>query len=94
MDDMPSAARDPDETYHVVRSAVEDALWNVLGTVVYALFLVFLLFVGIQFLAVAAVGPLTDDGTLVVFIIGGVLVLAGVIELVRTFDLFPSIRGR
>jgi drug/metabolite transporter (DMT)-like permease len=94
MDDAPSAAGHPDETYHVVRRAVEDALWNVLGTVVYALVLVFLLFVGLQFIAVAAVGPLTESGTLVVFLIGGVLVLVGVVELVRTFDLFPSIRGR
>jgi hypothetical protein len=82
-----------DEQYIVVRRAVEDALWSVLGTAVYGVFLAFLLVVG---LSLAAAGVTADPlpGGLAPLLAGAVLTIGAGAELVRTFGLFPSVRRR
>lgn len=85
--DTPSSV-DAEELYPVVRRAVEDALWNIVGSVFYGLFLVLLGLVGVQlvlFGIYATTSPLTLGvvglGTLLVAGAGvGLLRLAGVLD--------------
>lgn len=85
--DTPSSV-DAEELYPVVRRAVEDALWNIVGSVFYGLFLVLLGLVGVQlvlFGTYATTSPLTLGvvglGTLLVAGAGvGLLRLAGVLD--------------
>lgn len=81
-----------DEQYAVVRRAVEDALWAVLGTAVYAVFLAILLVVGLSMLLGGLAVGASGNPTLLV--VGGVLFAGASIELARTFGLFPSVRRR
>jgi hypothetical protein len=87
------AAPSTDEQYIVVRRAVEDALWSVLGTAVYAVFLAVLFVVG---LAMTAGGLFAADqsGGLTLLLVGAALFAGAGIELARTFGLFPSVRRR
>jgi hypothetical protein len=90
-----AAGRPPtsDEQYTVVRRAVEDALWAVLGTAVYAVFLAILLVVGLSMLA-GGLFAADRSGGLTLLLVGGVLFAGAGIELARTFGLFPSVRRR
>jgi hypothetical protein len=102
-DDEPSPHRDdavPDdrpprdtEQYAVVRHAVEDALWSVLGTTVYGVFLALLLVVGLGMLMTGlTIDPQRPGFTLL--LVGIVLTGGAGVELARTFGLFPAVRGR
>ncbi|WP_276259410.1 hypothetical protein [Haloglomus litoreum] len=82
-----------DEQYAVVRRAVEDALWSVLGTAVYAVFLAVLFVVGLSMLA-GGLFAADQPGGLTLLLVGVVLFGGAGLELVRTFGLFPSVRRR
>jgi hypothetical protein len=95
-DDGASAAARPltsDEQYTVIRRAVEDALWSVLGTAVYAVFLAVLFVVGLSMLAGGLLAA-DQSGGLTLLLFGGVLFTGAGIELARTFGLFPSVLRR
>lgn len=87
------AAPGTDEQYAVVRRAVEDVLWSVLGTAVYGVFLAILFVVGLS-LAAAGLAVDAQPGGLGLLLVGVILTLGAGIELVRTFGLFPSVRRR
>ena len=65
---------DADKLYPVVRRAVEDALWDVVGGVAYGLFLVLLGFVGLGLVAFGASRGFADVG-LPLAVSGGLIVL-------------------
>lgn len=73
---------DRDELYPVVRRAVEDALWDVVGGVAYGLFLVLLGLVGLGLLTTGAGSGLVGIG-LPLAVSGGIIVLVAGAGLVR-----------
>lgn len=76
------------EEYWLMRRAVRDAIWDVVGTVLSVVLAGVLLFVGI---AVASRGLLEAGGTtgLLLAAFGLVLVAAAVVQFLREFRLFP-----
>jgi hypothetical protein len=91
---MPSSDQSPDasdatadhgDLYPVVRRAVEDALWNVVGSVVYGLFLVLLGLVGVSLL-VAATNGISFTVTAATALLGGGAVLGAAVGLLRLAD--------
>ena len=86
----PSRGLDAAEQYEVTRRAVEDARWNVIGSMVYALFLVFVALIGAQFIFAGSVlARVGEPAALVAPAFGVVLVAGALFELARTFDVLP-----
>lgn len=88
---VPSDNRGPEdnELYPVVRRAVEDALWNVVGSVVYGLFLVLLGLVGLQLLLFGLFTRTVTAPTVAVFAGGGLCVIAAAVGLLRLAGMSP-----
>lgn len=85
-DDVPSTAERYEITYHAKR----DALWDVIGTIVYTIFLFIGFYVG---LLVLGMGMTTSQFTLMtaVFVLLGLaLVIGSVIRFIQLFDLVPD----
>jgi uncharacterized membrane protein len=90
---MPSKEdRREDDLYPVVYQAVRDALWDVAGTVAYALFLIAIFLIGLQLLLSGLFFTLSEANAAAVTI-GFILVLAAVIQFLRLFDFIPSVRS-
>lgn len=84
---MPSDIDAP-ELYVVVRKAVEDAVWSVLGSL-FTLTLTFALFlVGLQ-IAIAGTGLVTTPASYVVPLAGVVLMTLAVLLALRELRLWP-----
>jgi len=84
-----------DDLYPVLYRAVHDALWNVIGTVIWALVLVAMFLFGLQIVAFglfASAPPQQSLASIVVLIAGGVLVVGSAIRLLQLFDILPSLR--
>ena len=87
---VPSSELDADETYAVVRRAVRDAIWDVLGTLAMAAFAVVLLFVGVSVASAGlrATGPLRW----LTLAFGVVVAVAAFVQLLREFRIGPFSR--
>lgn len=81
-DDASDGPLDEEALHETVRVAVREALWDVLGTAVYALFLVLLAGLGLS-LVVAATGAVDRVLFIVFAVLGGVLVVAAALGLYR-----------
>ena len=84
---MPSTDDDV-EQYWMIRRAVRDGIWDVIGTVLTVGVAGLLLFVG---LAIASRGAFGDAGgrSLLTVAFGAVLVLGAVVVFLREFDIYP-----
>ena len=84
---MPSERSDVEE-YWILRRAVRDAIWDVIGTLVTVLVAGFLLFLGLAILAQWATAGAGVDGPLP-GVLGAVLVVVAVVVVLREFRLWP-----
>ena len=84
---MPSEPSDV-ERYWIVRRAVRDAIWDVIGTLVTVLVAGFLLFFGLAVLAQGVTGDVATRGPLPI-VVGAVLVVLAVAVVLREFRLWP-----
>lgn len=81
-----------DDLYPVVYRAVHDALWDVLGTAVYALVLAVFFVLGLQ-LIVFELFTISSSIAIGTLLLGCVLVIGSIVQFLRLFDLMPSLRN-
>ncbi|WP_255152379.1 hypothetical protein [Halorarius halobius] len=82
----------PEEMYGPTRRAIEDAFWDVLGTVAYGLLLCLVVLVGLQMVVLTLVFGGADPVSVGLLAVGGLAVAGSVYELHLTFDLRQGIR--
>lgn len=84
-------AKDPrnEKLYGIVYEATRDAFLNVIGTIVYAALLVYVLFIGLAFVIQSGTA-LSVTGTVFTSFLGLLIVIAAALQLLQLFDRLPS----
>jgi hypothetical protein len=85
------ATESEDNQYDLVYQATYDALWTVVGEVVYGLFLVALFLVSLNIVVISLTGSVATVSPIpiVIAVLGVVLALVSVHRFARLFDLLP-----
>lgn len=82
----------PEDMYPPTRRAIEDAFWDVLGTVAYGLLLCLVFLVGLQLVVLTLLFGGRDVLAAGLVAVGVVAITGAAYELHRTFDLRQGIR--